>query len=270
MQFSKDSCVLSLFLTLSLSASVGAPTASAQGPTNTASTPVGSTPPPDRTISLKQLPENILEDQKDVWLFPLKLVHGKHCWPTIGVLGITAAFVATDAHTAPPFRTTDNFSGFNRVFSDTNTAALIAAVPAAIYSVGWLKKDSYAKNSALLAAEAVADGFLLDLPLKAITARRQPLTYAGNGPYTDSFFNGSHNPFHSGGFFSDHAMAATAVAAILAHRYRQHRWVPFVAYGLAGAISFSRLTTSNHFPGDAFFGGAMGFVIARYVVLPVR
>jgi membrane-associated phospholipid phosphatase len=63
-------------------------------------------------------------------------------------------------------------------------------------------------------------------------------------------------------------MAATSVAAVLAHRYRQHRWVPFVAYGFAGVISFSRITTSYHFPGDVFFGGAMGFVIARYVVLP--
>ena len=183
---------------------------------------------------------------------------------------MTAGLVASDAHTAPPFRTTDSFSGYNRVFSGTNTAAFIAAVPAAIYAVGWLHKDSYAQDSALLAAEAVADGFLLDIPLKAVTARRQPLSYAGNGPYTDSFFNGSHNPFHSGGFFSDHAMAATAVAVVLAHRYRHHRWVPFVAYGLAGAISFSRITTSNHFPGDSFFGGAMGFVIARYVVLPVH
>jgi membrane-associated phospholipid phosphatase len=269
MQFSKDSSMLSLLLTLWLCVSVGAPAASAQGSTSTAST-AGSTSPQDRSVSLKQLPGNILQDQKDVWLFPVKLVHGEHWWPTIGILGVTAGLVASDAHTAPPFRTTDDFSGYNRVLSGTNSAALIAAVPAVIYGVGWLRKDSYAQDSALLAAEAVADGFLLDIPLKAITARRQPLSYTGNGPYTDSFFNGSHNPFHSGGFFSDHAMAATAVAAVLAHRYRQHRWVPFLAYGLAGAISFSRITTSNHFPGDVFFGGAMGFVIARYVVLPIH
>jgi hypothetical protein len=39
------------------------------------------------------------------------------------------------------------------------------------------------------------------------------------------------------------------------------------AYGLAGMISFSRITTSNHFPADAFFGGAMGFAIARYALI---
>jgi membrane-associated phospholipid phosphatase len=106
--------------------------------------------------------------------------------------------------------------------------------------------------------------------MKAIAARRQPISYSGDGPYTGSFFNGSHNPLKSGGFYSGHAMASMAVATVLAHRYRRHRWVPFVAYGLAGAISFSRVTTSNHFPGDVVFGGAIGFVIARYAVLPPR
>lgn len=269
MRFTKNKFVLRLFLVLWFSGSV-ATVVSPQTPISVSSSPASAALPADRTVSLKQLPGNILEDQKGVWLFPVKLVHGEHWWPTIGVLGVTAGLVASDAHTAPTFRTTNDFSGYNRVFSGANTAAFIAAVPAVIYGVGWLRKDSYAQDSALLAAEAVADGFLLDIPLKAITARRQPLQYTGNGPYTDSFFNGSHNPFHSGGFFSDHAMAATAVAAVLAHRYRQHRWVPFVAYGLAGAISFSRITTSNHFPGDVFFGGAMGFAIARYVVLPVH
>lgn len=224
----------------------------------------------DRSVSIKQLPRNFLADQKSIWLFPVSLAHGQHILPTIGIVGVTSAFIATDAHSAPPFRTTTDFNGFNSAFSGTNTAAVIVAVPAVVYGVGLILKDSYAENSALLAAEALADGFLLDLPMKAITARRQPLSYSGSGPYAGSFFNGSHNPFNSGGFYSGHAMAAMAVATVFAHRYRQHRWVPFVAYGLAGAISFSRITTSNHFPGDVVFGGAMGFVIARYVVLPPR
>jgi len=139
-----------------------------------------------------------------------------------------------------------------------------------MYGVGWLRKDSYAKETALLAGEAGADGFLLDIPFKAITGRRQPLSYTGNGPYSDSFFNGLHNPINSGGFYSVHAFAATSVATIIAQRYRKHRWVPFVAYGLAGAISFSRISRSDHFPSDVFFGGAMGFVIAKYAVLPAR
>jgi membrane-associated phospholipid phosphatase len=225
---------------------------------------------PGRTVSLRRLPTNILKDQKTIFSFPQALAKGQHWWPTIGVTAGTGALVASDPYTAPPFLTTNSFSGFNRVFSSANTAAFIAAVPATMYGVGWLRKDSYARNTALLAGEALADGFILAIPFKGIAGRRQPLTYTGNGPYSDSFFNGSHNPFSSGGFYSQHAMAATAVATVIAVRYRRHRWVPYVAYGLAGAISFSRLTRSAHFPGDVFFGGAMGYVISRYAVLPVQ
>jgi membrane-associated phospholipid phosphatase len=224
----------------------------------------------DRQISFRALPTNLVADQKEIWIFPEQLVKGKHWLPTVAIVGVTSALVAADSHTAPYFRTTDTFSGFNRVFSGVNTGAFIAAVPASIYAVGLIKKDSYAQSTALLAAEAFADGFALDLAFKGITGRKQPLQYADNGLYTDSFFNGSHNPFHSGGFYSVHAMSAFSVATVIAHRYRKKRWVPFVAYGMAGAISFARITGSNHFPSDVFFGGAMGFVIARYAVLPEK
>jgi len=244
--------------------------AQAQVASTTAPTPSATPAAIDRSVSLRQLPGNLLADQKDIWLFPTKLAKGKHWWPTIGVLGVSAGFLASDPYSAPPFRTTNDFSGFNSAFSSTNSAAIIVAVPAAMYGVGLLRKDSYAQNSALLAGEAFIDGLLLDIPMKAITARRQPLQYAGNGPYSDSFLNGSHNPFHDGGFYSIHAMGAMAVATVIARRYHTHHWVPFVAYGMAGAICFSRITTSNHFPADVLFGGAMGYVISRYAVLPAR
>jgi len=224
----------------------------------------------DRHISLRALPANFLTDQKEIWLYPRQLAKGKHWLPTIAVVGVTAALIATDPHTAPYFRTTNTFSGFNRVFSGVNSGAFIAAVPASIYAIGLIKKDSYAQSTALLAAEAFADGFALDLAFKGITGRKQPLQYAGNGPYADSFFNGTHNPVHSGGFYSVHAMSAISVATVIAHRYRKKRWVPIVAYGVAGAISFARITSGSHFPSDVFFGGAMGFVIARYAVLPAK
>jgi membrane-associated phospholipid phosphatase len=230
-------------------------------------------PPPviasDRQVSLSTLPKNFFADQKEIWMFPGQLAKGKHWLPTIAIVGVTSALIASDAHTAPYFRNTNSFNGFNRVSSGLSSGAFIAAVPATIYAIGLIKKDSYTQGTALLAAEAFADGFALDLAFKGVTGRKQPSQYAGNGPYTDSFFNGPHNPVHSGGFYSVHAMSAFSVATVIAHRYRDHRWVPIVAYGLAGAISFARVTGSNHFPSDIFFGGAMGFAIARYAVLPV-
>ena len=223
-----------------------------------------------RDVAIYKLPANILQDQVTIFSFPRKLARGEHWWPTIGIAGVTAGFMASDPYSSPSFRTSNDFHGFNNAMGSINTAAFIAAVPAAMYAVGFVRNDSYAKNTALLAGEAVADGFILSLPFKAITARRVPSSYFGNGPYADSFFAGTHNPIKSGGFYSVHAMAATAVATVIARRYRNHKWVPFVAYGLAGAISFSRVTRNDHFPADVFFGAAMGYVIARYAVLPAR
>jgi membrane-associated phospholipid phosphatase len=59
-----------------------------------------------------------------------------------------------------------------------------------------------------------------------------------------------------------------SVATVFARRYgRTHRWVPRMAYGLAGLVSFSRLTLSAHFPSDAFAATFLGYTIARYGVL---
>ena len=222
----------------------------------------------DRTVSVRKLPSNIWQDQKKIFLFPAQVAKGRHVWPTVAIAGVTAGFIASDPYSAPPFRTTDAFHEFNHVASGINTGVFIAAVPSVLYGVGKFRKDTYAQDTALLAGEAVADGFLLAIPFKGVTGRKQPLDYTGNGPYGDSFFAGSHNPFHSGGFYSAHAMASMGVATVMAHRYRSHRWAPYLAYGLAGVIGFSRITRSNHFPADVFFGGAMGFVISRYAVLP--
>jgi hypothetical protein len=256
-----------LLLFLALSLLLGTPHAAAQSPSPAPTTTKLSD---DRAVSIRQLPVNIIEDQQRIWIFPFKPKTINHWWRPVIVLGAGAGFVASDPYTAPHFLNSSNFHGYNQVFSSTNSAAMIVAVPAAIYGIGWLHKNSYAQNTALLAGEAAADVYLLDLPMKSISARRQPLSYSGNGPYSDSFFNGSHSPFHSGGLYSGHAALSMAVATVVAHRYRNHRWVPIAAYALAGAISFSRVTTNNHFAGDAFVGAAMGFVIAHYVVLPAR
>src|ERR1700757_2374813 len=100
----------------------------------------------DRQVSLRTLPSNLIADQKDIWLFPAKLAKGQHWIPTVPIVGVTSALAATDPNTAPSFRTTNSFSGYNRVLSGTNTGAFIAAVPASMYAIGLIKKDSYTKR----------------------------------------------------------------------------------------------------------------------------
>lgn len=225
-------------------------------------------PGEDREVSLRKLPMNFLHDQKDLWLFPLELGKGHDWLPALVITGGTAVFIATDTDTMPHFRQTTVFHGFNRVFSTTATGAAIAVVPAVFYGVSLLRHDSYDQGSALFAGEAVADDAVLMVVMKAIARRARPTEFPVAGPYNDTFFHSTSSFFGKGTSFpSGHAMMAFSVATVFARRYREHRWVPYLAYAAAGAIAFSRVTTGAHFPSDVFVGSALGFVITRYDVL---
>jgi membrane-associated phospholipid phosphatase len=237
----------------------------------------GSAPPPARSTTTvavpreatwRKLPRNFLEDQKDMWLFPVKLAEGHHWLPTALVVGGTAALIATDPESMPHFRQTTEFRGFNRVFTSTVSGGIIAAVPATFYAAGLIRKNSYDQGTALLAGEAVVDDTALMVVLKSITQRLRPTDVAASGSYSDTFFQGIKSPIGKGTSFpSGHALMSFSVATVFARRYRQHHWVPYIAYGLASVISFSRVTTGAHFSSDVFIGAALGYVIARYDVV---
>ena len=106
---------------------------------NPISRPAAQTSPPgespQRQVSWKLLLPNVLHDQKQVWLFPASLAHGKHWVPTAGLVLATAGLVALDPHVAPYFRQTQTFNQFNRVLSFNDTVALMAVVPITAYAV---------------------------------------------------------------------------------------------------------------------------------------
>jgi membrane-associated phospholipid phosphatase len=233
----------------------------------TSGVPAQTTPnqPADRDVSWRRLPINFLHDQKDIWLFPRTLARGHHWLPAAAIVGVTASLVAADPHDAPYFRRTATFGDFNGAFSGKNTALEMALVPAAFYAVGFVRKDSYTEKTALLAGEAVLDSTVLEVVMKAVSHRLRPSDIAAAGEFSDTFFR-SNKPFSSS-FPSGHTIDAFSIATIFARRYKNHRWVPWVAYGAAGVIGFSRITLQSHFPADVFLGAALGYSISRFAVL---
>jgi membrane-associated phospholipid phosphatase len=154
----------------------------------------------------------------------------------------------------------------NTVLSGTTTSLIIAAVPSATYLTGLIKKNHYAQSTALLTGEAIADSEIVAEMLKLVTRRARPESIQPNGNFADTWADSSR--ITSGGFPSGHSIAAFSVATIMSQRYgRNHRWVPYVAYGTAGIIGFSRVSLSAHNVSDVFAGAALGYVISRFVVL---
>ena len=241
-------------------------------PASQTPTPDSSSQPPavvDRPVSWKSLPPNIVSDQERIWTFPARLVQGQDWIPTAAVLGAAAGLVALDPTEARYFRRTSSFQGFNNIFTGNATMVGTIVAPVSLYAVGLVRGDSKMQRTALLAGEAVADAEIVTTVLKDATKRVRPAGFpAQGGNQYDSWFE-SRGSFvrGKGSFPSGHTIAAFSVATIVARRYGNHRWVPYVAYGVAGLVGFSRLSLSAHFLSDVLVGGALGYSISRFGVL---
>jgi len=221
----------------------------------------------DVDITWKNLPERILHDQKEIWLFPVALAHGKYWVPTLAVTAGTAGLIAADPHAMPYFRNhAENLDDVNDVFDGTITSAEIGIVPLALLAGGAIRHDAYLTKTGLLAGEAYANATIVDLAIKVVTMRKRPSDVAAGAPFNDTFFNRGKSSVLGSSFPSGHAAQAFSVATVVAYRYRNHRWVPWVAYGIATAISLSRVTTLKHFPSDIFVGAALGYATTQFTV----
>jgi membrane-associated phospholipid phosphatase len=221
--------------------------------------------PEAREVTWRSLPKDFLLDQKAIWLFPTKVVRGHHLLPTLAVVGVTGGLIVADPHVLPYFRShQQNLDKFNDTVDSPITAAEMLLIPASFLAAGYAGHDSYAKGTALLAAEAYGDTALAGLGIKLVARRTRPINVPPGKSLDDTFFQGGTS------FPSGHAAGAFSIATVVATRYRQHRWVPWAMYGFATVVSLSRVTTTNHFPSDVFLGAALGYTITRYQVMRIH
>lgn len=229
------------------------------------------TPAEQRQVTWKSLPKDFLHDQKDIWLFPLQLAKGHYLLPTLGIVGGTAGLIVADPHVMPYFRDhATNLDDLNDSFDADITTGIVVAVPASLMIAGYARHDDYQVSTAILAGEAYADSAVVDLAIKAITRRQRPSDVPPGGDFHNTFFNGGKSPFKGSSFPSGHAAGAFSVATVVAGRYHRHKWVPWAVYGMATAVSLSRISSQAHFPSDVFLGAALGYTITKFEVLRPR
>lgn len=223
--------------------------------------------PAERPVSWKLLVPNLLSDQERMWTFPSRLAQGRNWLPTAAVLGTAAALLIADPAEARYFRGNPSFHQFNNLFSGSTTSIGMVVAPVSLYAAGFVRKDAKMQHTALFAGEVVADAEILTTVLKDVTNRVRPAAVPTRGNFSDTWFEGGSILQGRGSFPSGHTIAAFSIATVIARRYRNHRWVPYVAYGGAALVGFSRLSLSAHFLSDVFVGGALGYSITRFAVL---
>ncbi len=232
-------------------------------PPNAASSPdPQATPTPSVRSSPESLEKrffkNILADQSAIWTSPFHLQRGDAKW---GIpLALSAAtLIATDRHTSG--KLVENGDNLNRLrvskyISQIGAVYTTAGVAGAFYIFGRAGHNARARETGVLAAEALLNSSIVVGALKLASQRQRPPTDDSSG----EFFDGGSS------FPSGHAIDAWSVAAVIGEEYGQHRpLVRFGVYGLAAAVSISRYTGRNHFLSDVLIGSAMGYGIGRYV-----
>jgi membrane-associated phospholipid phosphatase len=107
-----------------------------------------------------------------------------------------------------------------------------------------------------MALESVIQTQLVVGGIKLVSNRERPNKGLGEG----RFFSGGRS------FPSGHAATSFAFATVVADQYKDKPWVAVGAYGMATAISLSRVGGLNHFPSDVLIGGGIGYLIGKFVL----
>jgi membrane-associated phospholipid phosphatase len=194
--------------------------------------------------------KHIVSDQKQFWTSPAHFRTRDLKW-ILPAAGITAAFIASDSWWAK--QVNPNHMQTSLHISDYGTYALIG-LGGASFLFGHATHNDHLQETGLLSGEAAINSTAVTYLLKEITHRPRPL----EGNHNGDFFNGGAS------FTSEHSAIAWSIASVWAHEYPG--WLSqTAAYGLASAITITRVTAKQHFPSDVVVGSALGWYLGRQV-----
>jgi hypothetical protein len=152
-------------------------------------------------------------------------------------------------------------SDFNN-FSDAAGLYAPFAAAAGGYALGHVRHDDYMTETAILSAEAMADAGILDQGLKYALDREYPMAdNARGGLWPHGPKGWPNNPSMP----SEHAMNIWAFAHVVAGQYDGIATRTLV-YGVATAVSVSRVLAREHFPSDVLVGSTLGWFAGGYVL----
>jgi membrane-associated phospholipid phosphatase len=225
----------------------GTPPASTSKPSNSYDLQPGEDPE-NRLVS--PFIKHIVSDQKEFWTTPGRFRTKDLKW-ILPSAGVVAAFIASDSWWSKQVNLSHMQTSLH--VSDYGTYSLIG-LGGASFLFGHLTHNDHLEETGLLSGEAAINSTGVAYLFKEITQRQRPLEGNGNG---DFFKGGSSFP-------SEHSAIAWSIASVWAHEYPG--WLSqTAAYGLASAVTVTRVTAKQHFPADVIVGSALGWYFGRQV-----
>ena len=195
---------------------------------------------------------DFIEDQKHIWTSPFRVRSADVPWlAPLG--GLTAGLLVTDRQYSASLSQNAATLRHYKTVSDIGVAALIGG-GAGLYLFSFPAHNEQWRETGFLAGEAALNSLVTVEMLKYSLGRQRP--YQGNG--SGSFFRGGTS------FPSEHAAAAWSIAGVVAHEY-DGTLPKLFAYGMASAVSFSRVRARQHFPSDVLVGSVLGYLVSQSV-----
>jgi membrane-associated phospholipid phosphatase len=200
---------------------------------------------------------NVLKDQYGIWTAPFHFHQHDLRW-LLPLGGASAAFLASDEQTAHIVGNSQTILNISHAISHAGNGYAVGGAAISIYLVGRATHNARARETGILAAEALIDSGIVTQVVKSATQRSRPLQRDGEG----EFFT------HGSSFISGHSSSIWSLAAIIDDEYgKRHPVVRYGMFGLATAVSLSRYTGRNHFLSDVLLGGAVGYGVGHFVYL---
>jgi len=219
-----------------------------------------ATPTDDCTLhSIKPCIVHVAQDEAGIVTSPLRISAKDLLW--VAPFGVATGFaIDYDAHLMRDLGSNPSREDKFKRFSDYTTYGASAA-PVVGYLLGMARHDDYLEESAVLAGEATLDAIILNQPLKYAIDRQRP--YQGDG--TGRFWPHGLKTWPDGQSMpSNHCMIMWSFARVIAGQY-DAPGTKIAVYGLATAVSVSRVLARQHFPSDVIVGSTFGYFIGGYV-----
>ena len=129
-----------------------------------------------------------------------------------------------------------------------------------MYVAGLATKDKRMQSVALGGVKSLAISTLIYTTSKLLIRRGRPDKSQSSWDYGWPFTHASYTSSPSG-----HSNTIFTVATALALEYRETKWVPIVAYTIAGLTATSRIYQNRHWASDVVLGSALGHFVTKAV-----
>jgi membrane-associated phospholipid phosphatase len=191
-------------------------------------------------------------DQKQFWTAPFHMDRqGAEVF--LPFVGFTGGLIAGDAWISRQVPSSTSQINRSVNISDYATYSLIGAAGASYFWGNFVHND-HLRETGFLAGEAALNSTAVAYLFKTISQRPRPLEDHGNGTF---FYGGASFP-------SEHSAIAWSVASVIAHEY-PGTLTKIAVYGLASAVTLTRVTGKQHFSSDVVVGSALGWYFARQI-----